>query len=365
MARRGPCAAMKKLIIFLWISMASGSCLAAPLVENSAFSIKLDMAAAEAVLDIIERGTVSPAELEQLVKMDAIAASIRHTSQFNDAANVEVYKQSLVDVLNGKEPGSDPFQFRSVMKRRVETRRLFNLIRENPQSLMQDIFGQMAEHMPVDIKLDGVAHLLVGGGSDGFAIGDDFYVGLHFYKDDYVGLKLLMSHEIYHLAQAQFFPFPIGSWEGATSIEKALNETLLEGSAALVGDPTVVEGGAYIDWFRKKYARNLSRIKQNFLLLELILYRLSSDPDSRFGTYYPLGFSGDWDSPLYFVGYKMAKTIRDHKGQARLVEVYRQGSLAFFKEYIDIYRQQPDSAIIRFSPQIEEIILGPEEKNGG
>jgi hypothetical protein len=353
---------MKILIAFLSLCMASPSLLAAPAKENSSFSFRVESAAAEAVLDIFEKGKVSPAELDELVKMDDIATSIRHASQFNSEASEEMYKQSLVDVLNGKKPASDPFQFGSVMKRHVETRRLYDLIRENPQSLMQDIYVQMSDHMPEDVKVEGVAYLLVGGGSDGFAIGGDFYVGLHFYKDDYVGLKLLMSHEIYHLAQAQFFPFPIGSWKGATSIEDALNETLLEGSAALVGDPTVIDGGAYIEWFQKKYVRNMSRIKQNFLLLELILYRLSSDPSSRFGTYYSLGFSGGWDSPLYFVGYKMAKTIRQYKGQARLVEAYRQGSLAFFKEYIEIYRDQSSNELVRFSPEIECIILGPEEK---
>ena len=76
---------------------------------------------------------------------------------------------------------------------------------------------------PLVIQLDGVAHLLVGGGSDGFAINGDFYVGLHFFGDDYIGLKLLMAHEMYHLAQSRFFPLPIDSWKGLTPIESPIH----------------------------------------------------------------------------------------------------------------------------------------------
>jgi hypothetical protein len=166
-----------------------------------------------------------------------------------------------------------------------------------------------------------------------------------------------MAHEIYHLAQDQFFPLPVDSWNGLTPIQAALNETLVEGSATLVGDPTVVDGGSYVEWYRKKFDRNLARIDQNFRLLELILYRLSGDSESRFGEYYQLGFSGSWDSPLYFVGYKMAKTILDHRGKLRLVELYSEGPIEFFREYIALYNAKPQSNIIRFSPAIENIIL--------
>ena len=211
--------------------------------------------------------------------------------------------------------------------------------------------------MPEDIQLDGDAHLLIGGASDGFASGSDFYVGLHFFGDDYAGLKLLMAHEIFHLAQGRFFPLPVDSWNGLTPLEAALNETLVEGSATLVGDPTDIIGGAYVEWSKKKYDRNLVHIEQNFRLLELIIYRLANDPEGRFGPYYQLGFSGSWDSPLYFVGYKMAKTLMEYEGKPRLVELYSQGPIPFFRAYIKLYHARPDHKLVQFSPAIEKIIL--------
>lgn len=331
--------------------------IAAPMDGPSLNTFAIDMTAADAIIQIFDKGHVSPAELEELLQLDAIKTSIRHTANFNKDASVEVYGESLIDVLAGNEPAVDPFQFNVVGKRLQAIKSLHTKIKEDPQVLMQEISTQMGGYMPDDIQLDGVAHLLVGGGSDGFAINGDFYVGLHFFGDDYIGLKLLMAHEMYHLAQSRFFPLPIDSWKGLTPIEAALNETLVEGSATLVGDPTVVDGGAYVEWYRKKFKRNLARIEQNFRLLELILFRLSADPESRFGEYYQLGFSGSWDSPLYFVGYKMAKTIRDQKGKPALLELYRQGPREFFREYIALYNASPENNMIRFSPTVEKIIL--------
>jgi hypothetical protein len=348
---------MKILLAFLLSVYSCNALSAAPLDNDSAGVFELEMSAADAIILVFEKGQVSPAELDQLLQLDDIKTSIRHTANFNKDATVEAYKESLLDVLAGNEPDTDPFQFAAVKRKLPEIRELYAKIKKDPAALMREVFSQMAGYMPEGIKLDGVAHLLVGGGSDGFATGGDFYVGLHFFGNDYVGLKLLMAHEIYHLAQNQFFPLPVDSWKGMTQIQAALNETLVEGSATLVGDPTGVNGGSYVEWYRKKFDRNLARIDQNFRLLELMLYRLSKDSGSRFGQYYQLGFSGSWDSPLYFVGYKMAKTILDHRGKPRLVELYSEGPIAFFREYIALYNARPESKIIHFSPAIENIIL--------
>ena len=347
---------MKILLPLLLLALSADS-LAVSIDDRSSNTFEIDLSAADAIISVFDQGEVSPEEIEQLLQLEVIQTSIRHTANFNKDATAEVYRESLLEVLAGNEPEVDPFQFKSVRKRLPQIKSLYAKIKKDPQTLMEEISVQMGGYMPEDINLDGVAHLLIGGGSDGFATGGDFYVGLHFFGDDYIGLKLLMAHEIYHLAQGQFFPLPTDSWKGLTSIEAALNETLVEGSASLVGDPTAVDGGTYVEWSRKKYNRNLARIEQDFRLFELILYRLSSDPKSRFGDYYQLGFSGSWDSPLYFVGYSMAKTMMVHEGKTRLVELYSLGPLEFFREYIALYEAKPESNIIRFSPAIEKIIM--------
>ncbi|MEE8296190.1 MAG: DUF5700 domain-containing putative Zn-dependent protease, partial [Sphingomonadales bacterium] len=94
------------------------------------------------------------------------------------------------------------------------------------------------------------------------------------------------------------------------------------------------------------------------------LYRLTDEPgrltdesDNNFEHYYALGFSGSWDSPLYFVGYNMAKTILQYRGAHKLVELYSQTPAAFFKEYIMLYKHKPNAGIVQFSPSTEEIIF--------
>ncbi len=326
---------------------------AAPTTDMSSSSFEIDMSAANAILTVFDKGHISSQELEKILQLDAIKASIKQTSRFNKEASVETYKKTLLTILAGEELEQDPFQFKRVKENLAATKAMYQKIQQNPQALMSELNQHMSNYLPKGLKFKVVVHMLVGGGSDGFSRDGHFYVGLHYFKGDYAGLKVIMAHELYHVAQEQFFMPP----EDSSSVQAILSQTLREGSASLVGDPTKVSGGTYVKWFEKKFRRNLSRIEQNYLLLELILYRLANEPDSNFEQYYSLGFSGSWDSPLYFVGYNMANTILQYKGAQRLVELYSQTPAAFFKEYITLYKAKPNADIVHFSSDIEEIIF--------
>jgi len=125
----------------------------------------------------------------------------------------------------------------------------------------------------------------------------------------------------------------------------------------MVGDPLEVEDDhAYTQWYREKFKRNIMKIQQNFELFETLLFRLYYDPEIKFSQLYPLGFSGGWDSPLYFVGYYIGRTIEQYKGRDLLVELLKKPPLEFFKTYIDIYMKNPDKNLMTFSSSVNKIL---------
>ena len=87
-----------------------------------------------------------------------------------------------------------------------------------------------------------------------------------------------------------------------------------------------------------------------------MLFRLYYDQDIIFSQLYPLGFSGGWDSPLYFVGYYIGRTIEKYQGRDVLVELLKDTPSAFFKTYIEIYKEHPDKDLVMFSSSVEKIL---------
>ena len=123
---------------------------------------------------------------------------------------------------------------------------------------------------------------------------------------------------------------------------------------ARYADALSAEGsGPYLEMWRRRYRRNAepARIKENFgffdtLLADLRAGRIAWDEAQR------VGFFGDNDARLYFVGYEMAKAIDLHRSAKRVGELLEQSPSAFFQEYITLYRQQ--SGIVgRFTPETE------------
>jgi hypothetical protein len=108
-----------------------------------------------------------------------------------------------------------------------------------------------------------------------------------------------------------------------------------------------------LEMWRSRYRRNAepARIKEIFglfdtLLADLRAGRIAWDEAQR------VGFFGDNDARLYFVGYEMAKAIDLHRSAKRVGELLEQSPSAFFQEYITLYRQQ-SGIVARFTPETE------------
>ncbi len=129
-----------------------------------------------------------------------------------------------------------------------------------------------------------------------------------------------------------------------------------EGVASWIGDPTrVAAKGPYVEWFAQKYKRNLDRLDQNATLFDTLLFRAWNDAGADPDKLYLLGFSGQWDSPLYFVGYAMARYLAEREGPAAVPSAVRAGAEAFFTRYRAAAKKYGD-APVRFAKSTEEIL---------
>jgi hypothetical protein len=325
---------------------------------ESKIELSFDVSSALALIDVFERGEITQDQLENLVNLHGIQSIISKVSSYDDRASLEGFKMSLQNILAGELLDQDPFQFQQVKDRLPEMRRLIQLIKDNPNKLVSEITDMIQPYSPGDLAFRVKVYLVIGGSSDGWAKDGNFYLALHYFRDDYEGMKLMMAHELYHIAQRHFFgdakdsdnPF-------ITACQSLLRRTRSEGTASMVGDPLeIASGKSYAKWYRQKFNRNLKRITQNFALFETMLFRLYNDQDIKFNQLYPLGFSGGWDSPLYFVGYYIGRTIEKYQGREVLVNILKDTPTAFFNTYIDIYKKHPDKDLVMFSSSVENIL---------
>ena len=98
----------------------------------------------------------------------------------------------------------------------------------------------------------------------------------------------------------------------------------------------------------------MSRIRDNFNLFEVLYHRAVFDPEVQFDQLYNLGFSGTWDSPLYFVGFSIMEGLERYLGREQLLKLLsEQPGQAILAEYVRVYTANSDPALVKSSPTIE------------
>jgi hypothetical protein len=337
----------------------------APLVSNSGIEISFDYESARAVLDLFDAERVTDEDLSHAAELPGNLGLIRQAARFSPKATKDKFRESLREILETGSIEDDVFRFVTVRQRLEKTRKLLEGIERDPVGLKTEIAERIEAYLPAGLSVSANVHFLLGGTSDGFApSADTFYVALHYFEDDIEGLKVLMAHELYHIAQSVARTAPGRDAAPDKDVEPVmirslglLRNTMNEGTASLVGDPLIVkDGGKYTLWFQTKYRRNLQRIKTNFALFDALLFRLFQDPDADPNELYMIGFSGMWDSPLYFVGYHMAKAIEKHDGREAVAAAMEESPIRFFGRYIEICRTLDDPEMVRFSRSTEDIM---------
>lgn len=326
--------------------------------ENENIQIKFDLSAAEAVLTLFDAEQVSMDDVEALLELPAVQATIKQASRFDKNANQENYVTSLYAILNGQSPDIDPFDFGYVKEKITDIRKGLQQIKANIGEITNRLNSHLAAYIPRDFTAQTNLYAVLGGTSDGWAPGNDsFYVALDYFRNDATGFEAMLSHEVYHTLQGLFFG-PVGKEQAGDKSTFLLSNLFLEGTATLVGNPMNFEGdGSYLKFLQDKHTRNMARIEQNFALFEALYFRIANDPQAPWGPIYNIGFSGTWDSPLYFVGFHIVEGLERHLGRERLVQMLSTLSgQEILTEYIRVYTETGDASLVTFSPTLEALI---------
>jgi len=319
-----------------------------------------DTASAHSVLDVLTGS--APATSEELARVAAlpgIQAQIRHHSRFRASFTTASFVEALGRAARGEPLGDDPWDLATARERLIQTRDLLAKVEASPQALSDAIATRLTAFIPSGRAARVNVHFIVGGGSDGFASNDaDFYIALQFFRGDEEGLRVLMSHELFHILRPSVKPAERDAAVVPRNVRKArqlIDQTTNEGVASWIGDPTAATGGGpYVEWFAKKYRRNLDRLGENVTLFDLLLFRAWNDEDADAETMYMLGFSGTWDSPLYFVGYAMARYLAEKEGPTAVPAAVRAGPEAIFTLYRAAAKKY-GAAPVTFSKSSERI----------
>jgi hypothetical protein len=328
---------------------------------RSEIEITFDFDAAEATLDAFSGAPA--ADLPAIAKLPGNVRMIAQARRFDPAATAEGFVEQLRDAAAGKKISQDTFAFNRTRDRLADTRLLLARVKANSSELAGSIRARIARFTPPALEFAVTVYFVAGGTSDGFASGDAFCVALDYFRDDDAGLQIMMAHELFHVACKAAASAAPRSGEAArlspaaARILPLFENTMNEGIASRVGDPLAATNGkAWIEWFRGKFERNLERLDASFVLFDTILYREYHDAKAPVDQLYRIGFSGAWDSALYFVGYEMARVIEQEEGSGAVVQSLSRGSIRFFEKYIEISRAHPERVKHRFGPTTEEIL---------
>ena len=343
------------LLLVLFLATAAP---AEPVIE-----VELDIEAARAILAALGSNPADE-DLERIASLPGVEALIKQGARFSpDTYTRANFIAGLRTFAAGQAPKPDPFNFARIQTRSAETAALLRSIESDPEAFKRDLIARMKTYAPAG-SYDTRLTLVAGGSSDGFSPGrGQLYVALDFLRDDREGLLTLASHELYHAIQAialdrsgvqRRLNALTGRPREATSL---LLTTMKEGTGSVVGDPLVVKNaGSYITWFSEKYRRNLDRLPQNFALFESLLFRLAND-DIALRDLYSLGFAGNWDSPLYFVGYRIAKVVEKYDGRGAIKRMWSASPVAFFKRYAALATEHHgDRDIVKFSASTLKVL---------
>jgi hypothetical protein len=298
-----------------------------------AIRLSPNSASAEAIMHLYRQGSVHKAEMDNLLATAGVQAVLKQVQRFHDDATVDRFRNDLRMSVAGKEvPQPDRFQFNRI------------------------------PYSPISEPLEATFFLVAGGNSDGWASDGVFHAALQYFGDDVEGMLILLSHELYHIVQEQFMgPLVRKDDTQQSRVEQLLRKAIWEGTASYVCNPlNITDGGAYTEWYSKKYRRNLNNLKLRFDLFETLIFRAYHDLEVPLKNLYNIGFSGALESPAYFVGFAMAREIESTSGRETLLDLMQKPSAEFFAHYAAIAGREEGEAI-RFSPGFQDILNALQE----
>ncbi len=345
--------------IILFLSLVAG------IARAQQIGVDIDLESAKAIVDLMQRaGKVSDEELINASDLYGNRQLIKKV-EGSSGADSAVFIATLRELLEtGDIAGDDPYQWKDVQAALSNVQKIILAIAEDKHVFEADVSTRIQPYTPPSITLRARACLLVGGGSLGFVVDDSqtFNVALQEVGDDIEGLKVLMAHELYHNVQSEGYGQRQRSLESKPTYNEKATYALLyqlysEGVANFVGDFMKIENPkAFSQKQIDLYFKNERRIRTSFYLLETVLYHAYHNPKTSYGQLYNIGFTTEFDEVFYGVGYEMAKQLVAHHGDQIIAELVLQDPIRFIHNYIQLYKENPESKLINFNADTEELI---------
>jgi hypothetical protein len=335
------------------------------------FSLEMDYDGAEALLAALERRTVTDADIDKLLTIRGVQAMVDNTTKYVPADTRDAFRAALKEFVSRRKSTIGDFRLDDSFERAREIRSLIAAL-EADTNLLGEVAGPISRFMPSLPPFTVTVHGTTGGISDGFVLDNEaqpaFYMALNRAEGDVQGVKLNMTHELYHVVQRMARAsvpglnakvFDVGT---APSHVRLLSVILEEGTATYVAEPALGKAsvfrrsGPYVKSWRASYEKNRppKRIVANFAEVDRLLSGLRSGASS-WEQASAVVFRGDGPGP-YFVGYEMAKVIDRHYGPARIASLLHQHPAEFFRAYIDVCRKDPSAVPAKFSKLTEAYI---------
>lgn len=324
-------------------------------VKSQDVKLKLNLESAIEVLSFLDMP--SKRSPEYLLNFEGIKNQINHDGNFDKL----ITEENFLSEIKSDNSTTDAFGFKQIRKEKETIKNTLVDFKKNElkySKLIEDKIKSYCLNI-VDSKPFEII-VVIGGNSDGFAVDENtFCVELQFYGDDIEGLINLISHEVYHLIQKRTFN------ENAV-IEKMsqkdmfsymmLHQVYKEGSATLVGSPLAIKNPKkFSSDYIAKFERNFKRKVQNFQLFKTLLTTINTQEKFDPQALYLKGFSGENDSPMYFVGFEICQELEKKYGKYYIKKYLEMSPTFFFLDYINLYKLDKNIKCV-FSPEIEEYI---------
>ena len=324
--------------------------------DSSRITLRLDYTGAEALLDALERDSLSNQAVDSLLRIPPLCAMVANVGRFFPEIGVSEFRNEIRMFVRNKKGGRHDRYFRlsSVWEKRTRIRSVITAIQTNEPRIVSETISQLEPYRPNTGTIAVTAYFVAGGVSDGFAFEHDatsFYANLVESDGDLNGVILNMTHEAYHVMQSRaqerggIDPRWISS-DSMPAVERLFEGTLAEGTANHVADPTrSTASGPNIDAARKRYQYQAEpkQIAKNFALFDAVLLKLK-DGRVTWDAAYKEGFTSDNDAAFYFVGHEMAKALERYCGRDCVRRLFDTPPVEFFCRYVALYHEHPDIA---------------------
>jgi len=327
-----------------------------------AFNLHLDYSGAEALLMALERDSISDIELDALLWVPGVRATVANTSKYLPDHTEDAFRTVLRTWVETRQEPWGQFSLRFAAQHASEARKLIEELKAEP-GLISEVQAPLLRYLPATGPLEVTVHSVVCGVSDGFVLDDQadpaFFMALDRAQGDAQGIKLNMTHELYHTAQqaardrARRLTEVMVQPSTASPAVRLLTTVLDEGTATWVARSMLDGDGTYLEMWRSAYDKNAGAeaVRANYVLFDELLAGLV-DGALSWDDAYGAGFCGI-GPPLYFVGFEMSRAIEEALGPQQIGTYFAGHPKEFFTDFVALVPGV-------LAPRTEQIVAAKE-----